>query len=139
VRVREPRVQPVFWRWIVRSRGPFRWRTGHVTPQAAQTWSADQDEQGCLRLVAGSQVAQPLLDERRARKPCGLHARSIVPGAYFVAAPTLMSMAAIVLSHAMVMVAPASVTFVNPIVNCSTDESAVRTVMGARRRSNFGS
>ena len=137
--LRQPRVQPMFWRGIVRSRGPCRWRTGHVTPQAAQTWSADQDEQGCLRLVARGQVAQPLLDQRPTRKPRGLHARSIAPGAYFVAAPTLRSMVATVFSQAMVMVAPASVTFVNPIVNCSTDESAVRTVMDARRRSNFGS
>ena len=137
MRVRQPRVQPVFRRGVAWSRRPCRWRTGHVASQKAQTWSANQDKQGCLRLVARGQVAQSLLDQLSARKPRGLHARSIAPGRYFAA--SLRSIAAIVLSHAMVMVAPASVTFVKPIVNCSTDDSAVRTVIGVRSRSNFGS
>ena len=137
MRVRQPRVQPVFRRGVAWSRRPCQWRTGHVTSEKAQTWSANQNKQGCLRLVARGQVAQSLLDQLSPRKPGGLHARSIAPGRYWAA--SFRSIAATVLSHAMVMVTPASVTLVNPIVNCSTDESAVRTVMGARSRSNFGS
>ena len=137
MRVRQPRVQPVFRRGVAWSRRPCQWRTGHVTSEKAQTWSANQNKQGCLRLVARGQVAQSLLDQLSPRKPGGLHARSIAPGRYFAA--SLRSIEASVFSHAIDSVALVSVTLVNQIVNCSVDESPVRTVMGARRRSNFGS
>ena len=65
-------------------------------------------------------------------------ARGAIPR-YFDPAATLRSIIATVLSHAIVIVAPASVTLANPMVNCSTEASPARTVIGARSTSNFGS
>ncbi len=58
---------------------------------------------------------------------------------YFVAAATLRSTVATVLSQAIESVAPVSLAFTNPIVSCSTDGSPVRTVIGARSTSNVAS
>jgi serine/threonine protein kinase len=58
---------------------------------------------------------------------------------YFDPAAILRSMVATVFSHAIVIVAPASVTLTNPMVNCSTEASPARTVIGARSTSNLGS
>lgn len=137
--VREPRVQAMLGGWIVWGRRPFGRRTGDVTAERAKTGGADQHEQRCLRLVAVGQVTQPLLDQRPAREPRGVHARSIAPGPYFAPIAGLISMVATVLSHCMVMVMPASLTLMNPMVNCSTDEGLVTTLMGARSTSNLGS
>ena len=136
---RQARVQPVFWGWVVRSRGPCRWRLRHITPQLAQTRGADQHEQSRLGLVAHGQVAQPLLDQRCTGQPRSIHDGSIAPGGYFDPATTVNPMVATVRSHAIINVAPASVTSANPMVNCSIDDPLALTAIGARSRSNFGS